>query len=57
MKIEDTDVLDAMEKFGAKFVRSLAQTMRLASSNDFVTLKQTFNEIWAMDRSVATPKK
>ena len=45
MNEEEFKVVEAMEKFGGSFVKSLAQCFYRADRNNIDKLKNTFNEI------------
>ena len=46
MNDEELFVIEAMEKYGGSFVKSLAQCFRHADQNNFYKLKSAFPEYW-----------
>ncbi len=54
---EDFKVVEAMEKYGGGFVKSLAQCFFHADMNNFAKLKETFSEYWEQYRQMADMKK
>jgi hypothetical protein len=49
----DTQILDAMEKYGGSFVKSLSNTMRLADPINFERLRAAFDDRWKQYTSMA----
>lgn len=56
MNEEEFKVVEAMEKFGGSFVKSLAQCFYRADRNNIDKLKNTFNEYWEQYQSMADNK-
>lgn len=46
MNDADLDVIDAMEKYGGSFVKSLAQAARQADHINLAKIKATWPEYW-----------
>jgi len=46
MKDQDYKILEAMSTYGGSFVKSLAHTARVADSENYAKLKDTFYDIW-----------
>ena len=49
----DTQILDAMEKYGGSFVKSLSNTMRLADPINFERLRAAFDDRWKQYAAMA----
>ena len=46
MEDKEMLVIEAMEKYGGSFVKSLAMCLRLADHVNFKKLKKTFSDYW-----------
>lgn len=46
MKDQDIHIINAMSTYGGSFVKALAAAARVADSNNYAKLKNTFNDIW-----------
>ena len=46
-KQDDIEILDAMNKYGGSFARSISLAAWAADSENYAKLKATFPELWA----------